>query len=146
MIVNKIAVKWKEHVFFPKETHTKFIENSLCKHWLHISVPMPASSVSRSRTFLFTVLLSSCAPGKCTCDLLPCSSVGLGKRFWEEFSFLLSFPCYSVIHSVCPLGYSSLDLHLLAVLVDFLSKVDCSCVNRKNIFARDSSWVDHHLV
>lgn len=42
MIGNKIVVSWKEHVFFPKETHTKFIGNGPCKPWLYISVAVPA--------------------------------------------------------------------------------------------------------
>lgn len=41
-IVNKIVVSWKEHVLFPKETHTKFIEDGPCKPWLYISVTIPA--------------------------------------------------------------------------------------------------------
>lgn len=69
MIVNKI-VNWKEHVFFPKETHTKFIENGPCKPWLYISVAMPALQSFPLQTIslhCFALILCSAVPtlGKC---------------------------------------------------------------------------------
>lgn len=151
MIVNKIVVSWKEHVFFPKETHTKFIEKwSLQTLAVYLCSCASSSEVPTadycSALFCSDSVLRSSHSGEMHLRYLGCAWVRLGRRFWEDFLFLLLFPCCSVVQSIRPLGFSSLELQLFALLVDFLSSVGCSSVNGKNIFSCDSSSMGHHLV
>lgn len=105
MIVNKIAVKRKEHVFFPKATHAKFIENVPSKYWVYISVPMPGF-----QCFLLQTISLHCSTLLLCCEILTpvrcisCSSLWLGCSTDSGKSTCFLFLFLAMVSFTAPFG------------------------------------------